>query len=168
MSSVAGAGITTLDRAGATVPPGRAAAPGATFVLPGVLSGAAPPGGAPAGVGAAGPVQAAGMLALQEWQSDSVRDREARRRGNDLLAALARLQRALLEGGTAEALARLSALLEGMPEAADPGLAAVLRAVTLRARIEIARHSNGFAAYPPRHSDDGDVLRPWRPCHAPL
>ncbi len=80
-----------------------------------------------------------GMLALQEGDRAGVRDREARRRGQAALAALAALQRALL-GGQADpdALRTLLAMAEGEP-AEDPELARTLRAVGLRARIELAR-----------------------------
>ena len=39
------------------------------------------------------------MLTLQEADGETVEDREARRHGQDMLAALAELQRALLGGG---------------------------------------------------------------------
>jgi hypothetical protein len=95
------------------------------------------------------------MLAMQEValqeaaghevMAPALRDRQARRHAEAVLAQLAALQCALLgdmpglgdEPGTA--LARLAGLAETAPEAADPGLAAVLAAVTLRARIELAR-----------------------------
>ncbi len=106
----------------------------------------------PAGTGA---VELGAMLAMQEValqeaagqevMAPALRDRQARRHAEAVLAQLAALQCALLgdepdlgdEPGTA--LARLSGLAETAPEAADPGLAAVLAAVTLRARIELAR-----------------------------
>ena len=47
------------------------------------------------------------MLSLQEVGGETVSDREARRHGQDMLAALGELQRALLAGGgDAEALQR--------------------------------------------------------------
>ena len=50
----------------------------------------------------------ASMLSLQEVGGETVEDREARRHGNDMLAALGELQRALLAGGgDAGALQRL-------------------------------------------------------------
>ncbi len=79
------------------------------------------------------------MLALQEAEAESVRDRAARRHGKALLEALAALQHALLGGEEGPALQRLAALLAAMPEAADPRLGAVLRAVALRAQVELAR-----------------------------
>ena len=69
------------------------------------------------------------------------RVREARRRGQEMLAALARLQRALLEGHRdLPGLRRLADLAEDVPQAADPGLRQALAEVTLRARVELARH----------------------------
>ncbi len=84
------------------------------------------------------------MLALQEAQSEpahpaAVRDRDARRRGQGLLAALAALQHALLaEADPVDALRQLAALLDG-PAAADPQLEGAVRALSLRAAIELAR-----------------------------
>lgn len=87
-----------------------------------------------------------GMLALQEAQSTAVGDREARRQGQDILAELARLQRALLSGEDDSAsLERLAALVENAPPAEDPRLQAVLDAVRLRARIEMARREAGLS-----------------------
>ncbi len=78
------------------------------------------------------------MLALQEMPDPHLADREARRRGQDILAALAALQRALLGAGPidAEALARLA---QDVPQASDPALRAAISALVLRARIEAAR-----------------------------
>lgn len=94
-------------------------------------------------VSAGQPTQAAavlsGLLALQETDPD-VRDRSARRRGQDILAALAELQRALLAGGgSADVLGRLAALTADLPRALDPRLERILAAITLRARVEMAR-----------------------------
>jgi hypothetical protein len=102
---------------------------------------AADPGtDAPAGV--AGPLALGAMLTLQETGAGSVRDREARRRGQGLLAALAALQRDLLGGGGGEdpaALQRLADLAAAVPDAEDRRLGAVLGAIVLRARVELAR-----------------------------
>jgi len=93
---------------------------------------------------AAGPATApeevslAGMLALQELPDPELADREARRRGQDLLAELAALQRDMLGAGGADS-GRLARLAEAVPTAADPGLRAVVAGIALRARIEIAR-----------------------------
>lgn len=79
-----------------------------------------------------------GLLAMQESESAVVQDREARQHGADLMAELAILQRALL-GGSETDLHRLSELARRSSSAADPRLAAVLRAVQVRAGIELAR-----------------------------
>ena len=80
------------------------------------------------------------MLALQEAGGEAVADREARRHGNDKLAALAELQRALLGGGDdGMALQRLADLAAAVPPASDPRLAALISAIALRVRVEMAR-----------------------------
>lgn len=93
----------------------------------------------------------AGMLALQELPDRDVADREARRRGQDLLAALAEMQQAMLGLGLGlgQGLgqgdpARLTRLTAHVPTAADPALRDVVAAIALRARIEAARHSRRF------------------------
>ena len=131
--------MTWLDGIGPTSPAARPAARapvrGAGFRLPAAAA------EAPVAAAATAEVMLGGMLALQEAQSGAVRDREARRRGQEMLAALARLQRALLEGHRdLPGLRRLAALVEDMPGAADPGLRQALAEVTLRARVELARH----------------------------
>ena len=121
------------------------AAPRSAAAAFGMPAPAAPGGGAPGG----GPAAAASassldaILALQEEQTAErvipARDREARRRGQGLLTALAALQHALLDGGNGDAaLRQLAALADGVP-AATPQLEAVVRALSLRARIELAR-----------------------------
>ncbi len=89
----------------------------------------------------AGAVLHSSMLALQEAETETVRDREARRHGQAMLRGLAALQRALLRhGGAPEAtLTELAALADAVPEATSPPLAALVRSITLRARIELAR-----------------------------
>lgn len=131
--------MTGLDGIGptspATRPVARAMVRGAGFRLP------AEAAEAPAAPAAASEVMLGGMLALQEAESWAVRDREARRRGQEMLAALARLQRALLEGHRdLPGLRHLAALAEDVPQAADPRLRQALAEVTLRARVELARH----------------------------
>jgi len=80
------------------------------------------------------------MLALQEMHSEAVADREARRHGGEMLAALSDLQRALLTGGDAPTtLQRLAELADSVPLAADPRLAALVSAVLVRVRVELAR-----------------------------
>ena len=115
--------------------PARAASRGSGFAVP-----APPPAGATAGASAIAPAAMAGLLAVQE---DAVGDRRApaaRRAAQGLLGGLAALQRALLAGqGEATALAALRDLLETMPPAEDP----VLAAIALRCRIELARREAG-------------------------
>jgi hypothetical protein len=80
------------------------------------------------------------MLTLQELGSEVVEDRQARRRGQDLLAALAELQRALLAGSDETAvLQQLSGLAEAIPQAADRRLGALISTIVLRVRVELAR-----------------------------
>lgn len=81
-----------------------------------------------------------GMLGLQEQEDGAARDRGARRHGQALLRELAALQRSLLAGpGDPEALQRLTALGRATPEFSDPGLSSVVKAIALRAAIELAR-----------------------------
>ena len=98
------------------------------------------------GAGVAGPAATAptagldALLHLQEFEDGTAKDRKAKRHGQSLLQALAELQRRLLGGGPLEeALARLSALVDTCPEAADPALAGLVGSIMLRARIELAR-----------------------------
>jgi hypothetical protein len=83
----------------------------------------------------------AGLLALQAEDCDDARDRDARRRGHDMLAELATLQRALLtEGGVPiDQLHKLDELATDAPPVSDPRLRAVMEAITLRVRVELAR-----------------------------
>jgi hypothetical protein len=83
----------------------------------------------------------ASMLSLQELGGEAVADREARRHGQDMLAALADLQRLLLSAGTdGIALQRLADLVASAPHGAvDRRLGAVLSAILVRARVELAR-----------------------------
>jgi hypothetical protein len=87
----------------------------------------------------------AGLLAMQEaLDGGPARDRAARRRGLDLLAELAALQRDLLDGDPGAArLARLAGLAAGVPDAADPRLREAVAAIALRARVEAARYGGG-------------------------
>jgi hypothetical protein len=80
------------------------------------------------------------MLALQSVDEAVERDRLARKRGTAIIAALTKLQRTILaEVDPSQALNALNELTSDNPAAADPGLGAILRAVVLRSRIEIAR-----------------------------
>ena len=89
---------------------------------------------------------ASAMLALQEQaglDSDAeaaLADREARKHAQDILEALATLQRDLLAGGNpARNLSRLAALAQMMPSLHDPVLARIVGSIRLRAQLEILR-----------------------------
>jgi hypothetical protein len=85
------------------------------------------------------------MLTLQELGGESPADREARRHGQDMLAVLTELQRALLcDGDDAAATQRLRDLLAAVPLATDRRLAAMISAIVVRARVELARRQNSF------------------------
>ncbi|HUB14066.1 MAG TPA: flagellar assembly protein FliX [Acetobacteraceae bacterium] len=80
------------------------------------------------------------LLALQQMDDAPARDIAAHRRGQSLLAALGRLQRALLGAGDASAvLDEIRSLARDVPVAADPALATAVAQVVLRAQIELAR-----------------------------
>jgi hypothetical protein len=80
-----------------------------------------------------------GMLALQSVDEAVERDRSARKRGTAMIAALTDLQRAMLGGDDPSAALRsLSELAVDTPLADDPKLAAILREVVLRSRVEVA------------------------------
>jgi Class II flagellar assembly regulator len=80
------------------------------------------------------------LLMLQGIDDSVERDRGARKRGSAMIAALSDLQRAMLAAeDPALTLQALSDLAAEEPDAADPALASVLRAVVLRARLEVAR-----------------------------
>ena len=96
--------------------------------------------GAAAGVGAVG---LPGLLAAQEAGQEAGWDREARRHGEAVLEGLAEVQLDLLRGGGAGALEALAALVRRGPVAADPRLAAVQRALLVRAAVELARGKAG-------------------------
>ncbi len=87
------------------------------------------------------------MLSLQEVDPPAERDRRAKRQGQALLDALARLQASLLGGseGT-HGLEDLANLARDVPVAADPGLRGAVAAIVLRAHVEIARRqvANGL------------------------
>jgi hypothetical protein len=80
------------------------------------------------------------MLTLQELGSETVEDREARRHGHDMLAALSMMQRRLLTGGDdVGALQHLAELAAAVPRATDRRLAAMVSAIVVRVRVELAR-----------------------------
>ncbi len=129
------AGLTARPRAG--LPLSGFAMPGAALPASTVSSGQPPQAAA----------ALAGLLVLQEADTEAPRNRAARRRGQDILAALAALQRALLAGGGSDdVMARLAALTADLPPALDLGLDRILRAITLRARVELARRQPDTSA----------------------
>jgi len=69
-----------------------------------------------------------------------VRDRAARKHGEETLQALADLQRDMLANADhPEHLERLVQLSANPPEAATPGLRSALRQIAVRAHVELAR-----------------------------
>ena len=82
------------------------------------------------------------LLAVQEDAGETVRDRAARRQGQAILALLGRLQRSLLSGEDRTAILRELATLAAIPVPDDPRLAAVLRAIAVRAAVESARRAD--------------------------
>ena len=87
-------------------------------------------------------VAVASLLALQESESGLQQDREARQHGEAVVDELIELQRALLGGEHGPDLERLAVLVARPITASDPALAGVLRAVRLRAGIELARRGH--------------------------
>ncbi len=72
----------------------------------------------------------------------SARDKQARTHGRALLQALAALQHAALRGDGDQAqaaLARLAATVRDVQEADDPALQVILREISVRAAVELAR-----------------------------
>ncbi len=113
--------------------------------------------GLAAGGAAGGPERAAavavpfgiGLLALQERGGEAARNQAAARRADSLLEELQGLQADVLRGGADPArLARLAALGDG-EEGVDAGLREAVRAIGLRARIELARRNWGKAMSSP-------------------
>jgi len=109
-------------------------APVSGFLMPEPLT-------APEATVAAAGVQGASLLALQEEATPQARDRVARGRCAALLAALCRLQRALLRGSADDAVADLARIACEPENAADPALRGVIAMTRLRVRIELARHN---------------------------
>ncbi len=86
------------------------------------------------------------LLAVQETGDRPGRDAAARRRASSILDELRGLQAELLGGRPDPArMARLAALQSG-EEGADPGLREAVRAVALRARIELVRREPNTVA----------------------
>lgn len=123
----------------------RVTGAGSGFAVPGATGEMEPQPAQPAGYSSAVRHPSA-ILALQEEQSASAAkvlqadDRDARRHARDMLEALADLQKGLLAGdATAAALARLEVLASTVETACEPGLASLLAAIRLRARLELLR-----------------------------
>lgn len=135
LSGVSGRGAASGARGGG----GAARSPGGFSVDgPGAVAG----GTKASAAAATTPATALGLslLAMQEHGSRrNGRDAAAQRRAASLLDELQGLQAELL-GGQPDALrlARLAALQTG-EEGVDPQLNAIVRAIALRARVEIAR-----------------------------
>ena len=102
-------------------------------------------GNAPELPAATAPAQASAVVLLSAGpagggrQADPAADRKAAGHGRAMLGALAGLQAAALGGGGAAAHQALAELARAVPEAADPGLGAVLQAIAQRAAVELAR-----------------------------
>jgi hypothetical protein len=94
-----------------------------------------------AGAAAAEAPQAAataGAIVAAARHADTA-DRHARRHAKAMLQALAALQLAVLDGEEAEARAQLAALASLPAEADDPVLRLILREISARAAVELAR-----------------------------
>lgn len=90
---------------------------------------------------------AASLIALQESMAAGERDREAHQRADQMLDELAALQRAMLGGAISPArLASLASLADHPGLAADPRLGELVAAVSLRAKVELARLEVAAAA----------------------
>lgn len=132
--------VRTIGGAGYAAPAGRVGGGAGPAAGGFTVAGEAPGAGRAGGAAPVAPALLDGMLALQEAGSEAVRDREARRRGEDLLAELRRLQLALLAAAESPGLLRrLADLAAALPEAADPALREAVGAIALRARLELAR-----------------------------
>ncbi len=127
----------SIGRVGGAYVPAQAQPVGQSgFSIP---AAATPAGPDVRGVTHSAPVEVSLMLSLQEQAGAEAGDREARRHGQRLLAALADLQRGMLCGSEADTLGELSRLSEEEGQAVDPILAGVIRSIRLRARLELAR-----------------------------
>ena len=127
--------IQPLFGPGATAPR-RAASGGGGFSLPVESHGAA------RAMIPRGTVSLSALIALQS-EDEPVEDREARRHGQDVLAELAALHKALLgDTNGLRDLRSLAALAAAPPAPArDPRLDEAVAAIRLRARVELARYS---------------------------
>ena len=143
MASVEGVGMGTVAaprvRGGSRVPTGFAVPDDDAQRDAGVSDAGRADAGSDAGA-VGGPVGMGGLLGLQEFGGDRGGDSPARHQADTLLTELAALQRTLLGGGDPGAvLERLDGMLGSVPTAGSPVLLALLGAVRMRARVELAR-----------------------------
>ncbi len=90
----------------------------------------------------AAPIMPGGPFGLRD--SPTQDDAPAREQASTFLSELAALQRAMLGGGDpAAVLHRLEGMLVAAPGRATPPMLALLGAVRLRARVELARRTAG-------------------------
>ena len=80
-----------------------------------------------------------GLLAMQEATVAVTGDRAAKNHAETVMQELGAFQLELLRGQPGGAASRLARLARAAPHAFDPGLAALLGAVRLRAEVEAAR-----------------------------
>jgi len=86
------------------------------------------------------PASLGAVLTLQEIGSQTTEDRQARKHGQQMLVLLAALQRSLLDGvDNVDAITQLAELSSAVPRAEDRRLAAMISAIVVRARVELAR-----------------------------
>jgi len=146
-------GLTPLSTVAAAAPRRRLRQQGSGFDVPedGDILPAVPtaPASALSGLLAMQESALAGKASLAETG-----DRAAQSHAEAVLRELGSLQIALLRGQPGAAASRLADLARAAPQAFDPGLAAVLCAVRLRAEVETAR---GAAVRPPVVRRQGDT-----------
>jgi hypothetical protein len=81
-----------------------------------------------------------GLLALQQEPDPREQDRRATRHGEAMLMELGALQRAMLAGGDpTDTLRKLEQMADAIPAATDPRLSALIGAIALRGRLQLAR-----------------------------
>ncbi len=125
-------GLTQASALAAAAPRRRAGQPPGGFEVPegGDLPPAAP----------AAPASAlSGLLAMQEAAVAATGDRAAQAHAEAVMHELGVFQLELLRGRPGGAAPRLASLARATPHTFDPGLAALLGAVRLRAEVEAAR-----------------------------
>jgi hypothetical protein len=130
--------MTRIAPIGPGAGPPRRPARGGGFAL---AAGAPPPADGSAAV------VAPSLLLLQEAGPATPDPARAARRAAAALDELRGLQLELLSGAADPArLARLAALVDGAESSGDPELKAALKAVALRARLEMVRRRGHFAS----------------------